>query len=1475
MKHPALVFVGMMVFFGSISILVFSPSPHSDRSGLNRHRTEKEDKNFERTGAYQALDFWTRARAYPDRDIPQNKYYKAFLAERLKRSTRSVMSTMGTVWNPIGPTNLHGRSLSVALNPLNPNTVYVGTASGGLWRSFSGGLVADWQQIRLGYPALGISAIVIDPSDTNTLFIGTGEVYRDSASDGGLVIRTTRGSYGIGILKSTDAGVTWTKSLDWSLNQQTGIQAIRMNPLNHHTLWAATTEGVYKTTDAGTTWNNVDPVRMVEDLLMYPADTNTVVISHGDFNPASGMDKTTNNGLTWFPSLYHGYTGKTVLDIYDAHPNVIYASASDSTLGSGEIWKSTDFGASWYVVNSTARTLPNFGVQGWYSHYVAVNPADSNQIIHAEVNISKSSNGGQSFSGSVGSYSDHHAFAKYPAVPNLFYEVNDDGVYRSTDFGASFVSVSDGMQTGQLYNGFSSSAQDSLLLLTQSQDHIPGYIYRGSSIWASSATDEVGWTAIDQTNDNIMYAVDRNGSALYKSTDRGNTFPTAVGFNGTGGWNSPFVVSTAHPNVLYFADQYVHKSTTAGASFVTGNGNAVLDGNPALSMAMGRMGVDTVYIGMAPLVTSAHIFRTVDGGATWTNITSSPLPNRYPMDIAVDPNTASVVYAAFGGFGSGHLFKSTDAGSTWTDITGTLPDVPTTAIAIDPFQSNNVYVGNDFGVYVSTDAGSTWSEFNEGLPDAVIAADLVVSPANKTLRIATHGNGVYERKLLGASDPQFFDIRPLSINTPADGSMYLVGSTVSPLSATFRNASTIVSGDSITVQFRIVHGSTEIFSSTKRISPLAAGENRQVTFDGSFTPTDSGALTTEAVALVADSNAADDTLKGTLLVILQPTVSNWRDTKSSCPYLEITGGSPGPFGDDATTHVGLPFLFLYDGYPYDSIQISTNGWLEFGTGTPGTLHGLSTPSQVTAYFVPSLATTAHPTKALGPWWTDLSTGYNGTTGSVTYATTGTAPNREFIVQWKYMLPYYDESVTTMRINFQIHLFESSNEVEFHYGPVVPGSFPSYATGAAIGLKDYVGGDYRYYDLTRHATGLSSQLISNLTPVANWPGQDSCIHVTTNFIGMTLTPYAGWNLMSVPVTPFDYSKQANFPSSVIFEYLGGYHPLASSDSVLPGVGFWVRFDTIPYYRLWGTSLPSVTVGLKQGWNIIGGPDHAVNAPSGGVILSYALGYSTSSGYTLSSVLQPGYGYWLRVSADTTLTLGPSVVAKGTPAELDRYDSFTFRDKLGRGQTLYFNEDPSSNVDADKYSLPPVPPVGMFDVRYGSGRFVETVPSAGIPREGLRIPVNVQAAQGPITVLYKVGGIGEYQLAFEELNRDAGPTVIGVHGEGRTAVDGNPGHQLVLVVTTGSGQVPRDFALRQNYPNPFNPTTRIEYDLPQTAHVTLRVYDLTGREVGVLVDADQEAGSKSVNFDASALSSGMYIYKITAGKFSTARKMLLVK
>ncbi len=718
-----------------------------------------------RSDALQALDFWTRARAYPDRDISPDKFYAAYLRSKEEKKAPGRSPMASSVWESIGPVNLPGRTISIAINPVI-GTVYVGSASGGLWRSYSGGLSGDWQRVETGYPVLGVGAIAIDPQDTNTMFIGTGEVYRYQGALGGVVIRTTRGSYGIGILKTTDGGATWTKSLDWTFNQQRGVEAIRMNPLNSSTMLAATTEGLYRTSDRGQTWSQRLALPMGEDIVYNTADTNRVLATIGNFSsPGAGLYASTDGGITWFQQgSFPSFSGKAMLDTYPPNPSDVYASVADSTTSVSSLWKSPDFGATWNQISSQDVA----GVQGWYSHFVAVKPDDSSRVVRAGVSIYNSSNGGATITGSSGSYSDHHAFARFPLFPTILYVVNDDGVYRSVDFGTSFTSLGAGLATGQFYNGFSNSATDSLLAIGQVQDHIPGYKYTGSVSWGRTALDECGWTVINQKNDWTMFAIDRNGGSVGRSTNRGSSFPTVVSFSAVGSWNSPILMAPSDTNVLYAGTDRVYKSVNRGTNWSTTSTTGFLDGNTCLSMAVSATSSDTLYVGKPPLGARSHVFMTPNGGASWNDITGT-LPDRYPMDLAVDPRNSRIVYAALAGTGAGHIFRTTNSGGTWSDVSGTLPDIPTTAVFVDPANSSTVYAGNDIGVYVSTNSGASWNSFSDGLPDAVLIASLSISPSNRMLRAATHGNGVYQRRI-----PSAFP--SLTLTSPVGGETLLATS---------------------------------------------------------------------------------------------------------------------------------------------------------------------------------------------------------------------------------------------------------------------------------------------------------------------------------------------------------------------------------------------------------------------------------------------------------------------------------------------------------------------------------------------------------------------------------------------------------------------------------------------------------------------------------------------------------------------------
>ena len=262
-------------------------------------------------------------------------------------------------------------------------------------------VLVDWAQIgnawQTGFPVLGVNAIAMHATDTNTMYIGTGEVYRYNGSTGGIVIRATRGSYGMGILKTTNGGTTWTKSLDWTYDQKRGVQMIRINPLNPRTVLAATSEGVYRSTNAGGTWTPVLNALLAQDIAINPADTTKVL---GNVWQLRFLWRWCLSLDGWWWELFAcfrtaNFTAKAMLEMYGANPWSVYANLADTSIGSsstgtGSLWKSTNFGVTWTLLSSEAL----YGVQGWYSQFVAVHPTDSTKVVRGAQYLYKSTNGG-------------------------------------------------------------------------------------------------------------------------------------------------------------------------------------------------------------------------------------------------------------------------------------------------------------------------------------------------------------------------------------------------------------------------------------------------------------------------------------------------------------------------------------------------------------------------------------------------------------------------------------------------------------------------------------------------------------------------------------------------------------------------------------------------------------------------------------------------------------------------------------------------------------------------------------------------------------------------------------------------------------------------------------------------------------------------------------------------------------------------
>ncbi len=717
-------------------------------------QTESTVQKNEMSGAWEAMQFINTGRAYPELDIPPAAYTDAYNFYR-NNFSESNSESVASTWFSLGPDNVGGRTLGMAFHPNDTGTIWLGSASGGLWKSTTGGIGQNaWSYVPTGYPALGVSCIAIDPLNPSIMYIGTGETHSYGTSNNGLIERPTRGSVGIGILKSSDGGLTWAPSLDWQYQQIRGVWDIQMNPLNPNIIYAATTEGVYKTIDAGANWTRVLQELMVMDLLLDPVDTNYIYAGVGNVDsPNPGIYRSDNSGLNWV-RLSNGLpgptnTGRITLALNKQNKNSLIALVANLYNTEG-IYTSHDKGTTWTLANGLTEIV---SYQGWFAKGLCMKGDDSSRVLLGGVYLFRSEQQGAFPSLLPNTYDVHpdvHDIVSNPIAPEKIYILTDGGLYRSDDFGDTYYSCTDGYVTSQVYIG-SVSHQDANIMLAGLQDNNT-IKYTGSPYWEPVLGGDGSFNAIDPNNDMIMYASSQYLN-IAKSTDLGFSFfdilnHSASSFGGNNvAFIAPFALSPSNTNVLYAGSDTLMRSDDGGFIW-TFPQNALLDsGNVTISIGIAPSNSDSVYVCTAPSDNRPmHVFRSGDAGTNLIDI-SNGLPNRFPRDITVDPRDSRIVYIAFSGFGAGHLFKSIDAGSNWTDISTSLPDIPFHCITLHGQHPDTVFAGCDLGVFVSVDGGQSWDAFNTALPQGVMVFDLVYSPQDQSLIAFTHGNGVYNNYL--------------------------------------------------------------------------------------------------------------------------------------------------------------------------------------------------------------------------------------------------------------------------------------------------------------------------------------------------------------------------------------------------------------------------------------------------------------------------------------------------------------------------------------------------------------------------------------------------------------------------------------------------------------------------------------------------------------------------------------------------------
>ncbi len=714
-------------------------------------------------------DWFYFQRAYPGDEIPVEKYFQAI---KLNKTLRLAKGRFDKSWIPAGPSNIGGRITALVVDPSNPDVIYAGAAAGGVFRTTDGGI--SWIPLTDNFPSLSVGALCMDPNNSDVIYCGTGEA------------NISTDSYpGFGLIKSTDNGDTWNLI---GLENSRHIGQIQVHPLNSSLIFVAvsgglysrdTTRGVYKSTDAGSTWQRVFFVNDSTSAIDVDVDPGNQNIVYAAFwererspryrkaaGPSGAIYKSSDGGVTW-NKLTNGLpvndpvTGRISIAVSKSNPDYVYAlfKKAEGPFGTNNelygFYKSTNKGASWS--RKPDGILANeFSSFGWYFGLLQVDPLDHNKIYLGEVDLLRTSDGGDSWTNITNSYSgsfdmqhpDMHSLWINPLNTNQIVNGNDGGVFKTDNGGLSWIKCYD-LPVSQFY-AFTVARQNSGFIMGGTQDNGTMLTKTGSyDNWQDVYGGDGFHCQIDYTDQNYIYAEYQWGG-LGRSSNGGNSFQSAA--SGLDllrtNWSSPYILDPVNPIILYFGSYKLHKTTNRGQMWtpispdLTRGPNGRLGTITCLSAAVAPDGNDRIlYVG----TDDARVSVSTNTGATWTDVTGT-LPDRYITDILADSTNPSVAYVTLSGFNRdmnpAHIFRTTNYGVSWSDISSNLPDIPLNSVVIDYNTDSVIYVGSDAGVYYTTDLGNSWNLLGEGLPNSPVF-DLCFHKGNSLLFAATHGRSIF------------------------------------------------------------------------------------------------------------------------------------------------------------------------------------------------------------------------------------------------------------------------------------------------------------------------------------------------------------------------------------------------------------------------------------------------------------------------------------------------------------------------------------------------------------------------------------------------------------------------------------------------------------------------------------------------------------------------------------------------------------
>ena len=687
----------------------------------------------------------------------------------------------------IGPAGMSGRITAIDVVVSHPDTWYVGSASGGVWKTENAG--ASWQSLFDEQPTLNIGSIAVQQSNPNVIWVGTGEGNPRNSLN-----------LGEGIFKSLDAGKTWKHM---GLEKTSNLHRIIIDPTNPNTVYAAAIgnpyaehpeRGVYKTTDGGETWSRIlytNDTSGCADLAIDPSNPNKLIAamwqhrrtpwSFKSGGPGSGLYITIDGGKNWKKlgkddGLPAGDFGRIGIAFSHSLPSRVYAMVEATKNG---FYKSDDGGATWQLVNSDPQWVTN---RPFYFQDIAVDTKNENRIysIHDKVDVSE--DGGKTFKVLIpyfGIHPDHHAWWISPNDPNFMLDGNDGGMGITYDRGQHWT-FNDKLPVGQFYH---------INVDNEIPYHVMGGMqdngsWRGPAYtWMTGGIRNYYWDNIGGGDGFDVMPDPDDASWIYSMSQMGNLgrFNIATGerwyikppatdmtqkfrFN----WNSAIAQDPFDHNTIYYGSQFVHKSTNKGASWQTispdlttnnpqqqrqeENGGLTLDVtgaenyNTILAIEPSAKQQGVIWVG----TDDGNVQLTRDGGKTWTSfrgkIPNMPIGCWIPQIRASRYNAGEAFVVANdyrrGNFQS-YIFRTTDFGKTWTRM---IDDKKVKGYALcvlqDPVESNLIFAGTEHGLWVSFDNGATFQQWTAGYPP-VSTFDLAIQEREGDLVIASFGRALW------------------------------------------------------------------------------------------------------------------------------------------------------------------------------------------------------------------------------------------------------------------------------------------------------------------------------------------------------------------------------------------------------------------------------------------------------------------------------------------------------------------------------------------------------------------------------------------------------------------------------------------------------------------------------------------------------------------------------------------------------------